>query len=262
MHHHFWARHAPIQHRSRGKLATAAPTTKLLSATQHLPASSMVVDCQAPAKCPIRCKDPLCPRNRCTTISGRDMRRYSIAHSVIQRPRHSTHAALAQRLPASRHDAEAQSCRTVPRALQAPQLPPKQVRCIFCRPPTQRRPRLQISGRGTSPHAALTAFESTRARCAFAGAAVRFCAHPTRATKTRAPETFTPLGTHSVRPKRQQQQQQQQQQQRRRRSPRSRLRAPVHDAGPCPHAAACCCPCWLHKPHPPRGQARRLHRSP
>jgi hypothetical protein len=35
----FCARHAPIQHRSRGNSAAAAPTPKLLSVTQHLPAS-------------------------------------------------------------------------------------------------------------------------------------------------------------------------------------------------------------------------------
>ena len=31
---------------------------------------------------------PSCPRYRCATISGRNMRRCSIAHAMIQRPRH------------------------------------------------------------------------------------------------------------------------------------------------------------------------------
>ena len=86
--HHFWAQRASIQPRSSGNSAAAAPAPTLLSVTQHLPASSTMIHRQVPAKCPIRCKRPMYPRNRCATISGRNVRRYSLAQAVIQRPRH------------------------------------------------------------------------------------------------------------------------------------------------------------------------------
>jgi DNA-binding cell septation regulator SpoVG len=48
----------------------------------------MMPQCKAAAGC-LRCfMHPSCPRNRCASISGRIVRRYSIAQAVIQRLRH------------------------------------------------------------------------------------------------------------------------------------------------------------------------------
>ena len=89
---------------------------------------------QAPAKCPIRCKRPNCPRNRYAAISGRNMRRYSIPQAVIQRPQHQLPRCslpATQHLPASKHGAAIQSCCRASPMLRTPQLPPKQIRRHF-----------------------------------------------------------------------------------------------------------------------------------
>ena len=49
---------------------------------------SMMPQHKAAAECPRCFMHPLCPRYRCATISGRSVRRYSIAQAVIQRPQH------------------------------------------------------------------------------------------------------------------------------------------------------------------------------
>jgi len=113
---------------------------------------SMVLKRQAAAGC-LRCfKRPICPRNRCATISAHNVRRYSIAHAVIQRQRHQ-HPRCSLRHSVClhpQHNAAAQSCCFASPKLHAPHLPPKLVRHDFCAV----RPSIQHCSSGNSAAAA------------------------------------------------------------------------------------------------------------
>jgi len=85
---------------------------------------SMVLPCRAAAAF-LRCfKHPSCPQYRCTAIFGRNMCRDSIARAANQSQRNCTQLSERWRLPASKHDATAQSYCVVSHVLQSPQLPP------------------------------------------------------------------------------------------------------------------------------------------
>ena len=86
--HHFWAQRASMQHPSSGNSAAAAPTPKLLSATQHLPASdhddTPASSCLASHTLQAA---QLAPKQmRWIFCAGRPS--MSIAHAVNQRPQH------------------------------------------------------------------------------------------------------------------------------------------------------------------------------
>ena len=134
MRHHFWAQRAPIQHRSRGNSATAAPAPTLLSATQHLPASDH--DAAVQSCCGVS------PMLHAPHLPPKHMRHHFWAQRapIPHRSRGNSAAAATaptllsatQRLPASDHDAAAQSCCGVSPMLPARHLPPKQMHWIFC----------------------------------------------------------------------------------------------------------------------------------
>jgi hypothetical protein len=83
-----------------------------------------------------RCsKYPSYPRNRCASISGRNLRRYkhrSRGNSASAAPA-PTLLSATQQWPTSKHDAATKSCCWMSPMLQASQLPPKQVHRQFWR---------------------------------------------------------------------------------------------------------------------------------
>ena len=82
------------------------------------------------AQCAICWKHPNCPRNRCAILSGRNARRFSIAHAVNEPSSNCNRAAVcATAVAGTRADAAVESCFRVSHALQTPQLPPIQVCC-------------------------------------------------------------------------------------------------------------------------------------
>ena len=86
--HHVWAQHAPMQRRSSGNSAVAAPAPTQLSATQHLPASGH--DGAPPSSCSVfhmLQASQLAPKQmRWIFCASRPST--SIAHAVNERPRH------------------------------------------------------------------------------------------------------------------------------------------------------------------------------
>jgi len=134
----------------RGTNALLLSVAKLC---QHL--GMICLHCIA-SQCAMRCKQPSCPRNRCTAISGRSVCRYSIAHAVNRRSAATAPRQLSvtQHLPAPDADAAVQSSCWVSPMLHAPNLPPKQMHHDFkaqCAPIQHRSRR----PRHTSTHTAL-----------------------------------------------------------------------------------------------------------
>ena len=126
MRHHFRAVRPSIQHRSSGNSAAAAAAPKLLSATQHLPASKH--DAASPSIC------LLPPMLQASNLSPKQMRHHFWAQRAPTQHRssgNSAAAAPATVFAAFGHDPGALSCCLVSRALQTTQLPPKQMHSDF-----------------------------------------------------------------------------------------------------------------------------------
>ena len=141
MRYRFWAQRAPIQHRSSGISAAAAPAPTQLSATQHLPASDRDAAVQSCCGVPPMLHAPICPRNTCAIISGRNVRRYSIAQAAFQRLRHQHYAACCDTAFACiqarcRH---AKLLRSVSDASCTPSTPGTDALNILRRPPIDKR---------------------------------------------------------------------------------------------------------------------------
>ena len=168
MRHHFWAQHASIQYRSSGIQRPRHQHPRSSLRHSHGLHPSMMPQRKAAAGCPRSVMHPICPQYRCANISGRNVRRYSIAHAQISASSNCTHAALCDTAFASIRA----RCRNAKLLLSAPE-----ASCIPSAPETDappflRRPPIdtalltrQFSDRSLSTHAALcdTAFASIQA---------------------------------------------------------------------------------------------------
>ena len=93
--HRFWPQRVLIQHRPRcqnQRLRHQHPRCSLRHSDCLHP--SMMLKRKAAAECLRRCKHPICPRNRCATISAPPAHRYSIAHTVIRPQYQHPHCSL------------------------------------------------------------------------------------------------------------------------------------------------------------------------